>query len=77
MKYQEEIMSEVRLVGDEKIVKQDYCEKISSLLNRVIKMLQKNELMEKIPSLMKILENQIEGMNILFTKSREYVNNFI
>ena len=33
--------------------------------------------MDRLPSLYKILENQIEGMNILFTKTREYVNNFI
>ena len=70
-------MSEVRLIGDEKIVKQDYCEKISSLLNRVLKMLQKNEIMEKIPALNKILENQIESMNVLFSKTREYISNFI
>ena len=63
-------MEEVRLVGDEKIVKQNYCEKISNLLSRVIKMLEKNELMDKLPSLYKILENQVEGTNILFNKTR-------
>lgn len=45
LKYQEEIMEEVRMIGYDNIVRQNYCEKIHGLLNKVLKMLQKSSLM--------------------------------